>query len=78
MTAPIHPTARDPLGANNPGGEGAVVNGRVLMWNEGVFAPVDPSIAWGEWLSLQSSHLPESQARARTLRNALDQIGYLQ
>lgn len=76
---PLSSAARAPAVPNKPVGDGAeVINGEIVMWLDGRRAPVRPSTAWAEWLRLYDSPIPASQQRAKTIRAALDQIGYLQ
>lgn len=64
--------------AKNGAEEGSVINGRVMVWIDGLLRPATPSQAWSEWLWLAMSPLPETQARARAIRAALNQVGHLQ
>ena len=70
--------AKAPTAPNKPVGEGSVINGRVMVWIDGLLRPATPSQAWSEWLWLAMSPLPETQARARAIRAALNQVGHLQ
>lgn len=63
---------------NKDAPEGSVINGRVMIWIDGLLRPATPSQAWSEWLWLAMSPLPETQARARAIRAALNQVGHLQ
>jgi hypothetical protein len=67
-----------PVAAPHQAQEGSITDGRIMVWMDGVLRPVAPSEAWSEWLWLVTSPLPETQARARALRAALDQVGHLQ
>lgn len=58
--------------------EGSIINGRILVWMDGSLRHASPAEAWSEWLWLTFSTLPETQARARAIRAALDQVGHLQ
>lgn len=58
--------------------EGSIINGKIVMWNDGRLEPVKPSRAWSEWLALSDSPIRPSQERAKALRSALNTIGYLQ
>ena len=55
-----------------------VIGGQISVRFAGRMEPVRPFLAWSEWLSLQASPVPSTQQRAREIRSALDQIGYLQ
>lgn len=78
------PTARTPAdvqsvsAAKNCAGEGCIINGEIVVLDLGTLRPVSPMRAWNEWFSVVGSPSPQCQARARVLRAALDQIGYLQ
>lgn len=88
MTAQVSSTAKAPVRANNPAGDGwtfqadlpqvEVRDGQIVMWLNGWFGPVDTYAAWSEALWLASSPIPASRQRAAAIRAALDQIGYLQ
>lgn len=78
MTDTLSVAARALATANNGAGEGSIINGRVLVWMDGLLRPVTPAEAWSEWLWLTLSPLPETRARARVIRAALDQLGHLQ
>ena len=75
-TLPV--AAKAPTAPNKPVGEGSIINGRVLVWMDGSLRHATPAEAWSEWLWLTLSPLPETRARARVIRAALDQIGHLQ
>lgn len=64
--------------ANNGAPDAEVINGEIVMWMDGRRKPVRPALAWSEWLWLHDSPVPETRERAKTIRAALDQIGYLQ
>lgn len=55
-----------------------VENGQIKVRFAGRLEPVRPFTAWSEWLALQSSPNPATQQRAREIRGALNEIGYLQ
>ena len=75
--AGVEPNKRPvPLRASTP--EGSVINGRIMVWMDGLLRPATPSEAWSEWLWLTTSPLPETQARARAIRAALTAVGHLQ
>ncbi len=74
----LQPLSSAARSANNGAPDAEVINGEVVMWLDGRRAPVRPSTAWAEWLRLYDSPIPASQQRAKTIRAALDQIGYLQ
>lgn len=79
LATPLSSTAKAPVRANNPAGDGAeVINGEIVMWVDGCLKSVRPSLAWSEWLWLHDSPVPSTRERARSIRAALDQIGYLQ
>lgn len=63
---------------NKDAPEGSVINGRIMVWMDGLLRPATPSEAWSEWLWLATSPLPETQARARAIRAALTAVGHLQ
>lgn len=63
---------------NKDAPEGSIINGRILVWMDGSLRHATPAEAWSEWLWLTFSTLPETQARARAIRAALDQVGHLQ
>ena len=78
MTNTLSSAAKAPTAPNKPVGEGSVINGHVMIWMDGLLRPVTPAEAWSEWLWLAFSPIPATQARARSIRAALDQVGYLQ
>lgn len=63
---------------NKDAPEGSIINGRIMVWMDGLLRPATPSEAWSEWLWLATSPLPETQARARAIRAALTAVGHLQ
>lgn len=79
IAQPLSSAARAPAVPNKPVGDGAeVINGEIVMWLDGQRRAVRPALAWSEWLWLHDSPVPETRERAKTIRAALDQIGYLQ
>jgi len=78
VTDTLFPAAKAPTTAKNSVGEGSIVNGRIMVWMDGLLRAVTPSEAWSEWLWLATSPLPETQARARAIRAALTAVGHLQ
>lgn len=78
MTDTLSSAAKAPTTAKNSVGEGSIVNGRIMVWMDGLLRPATPSEAWSEWLWLATSPLPETQARARAIRAALTAVGHLQ
>lgn len=88
MTAQVSSTAKAPVRANNPAGDGwtfqadlpqvEVRDGVIVMWLDGRFGPVAPYQAWSEWLWLSQSRTASTRQRAAAIRAALNQIGYLQ
>lgn len=78
MTDTLSSAAKAPTTAKNGVGEGSVINGRIMVWMDGLLRPATPSEAWSEWLWLATSPLPETQARARAIRAALTAVGHLQ
>ena len=78
MTDTLSSAAKAPTTANNGVGEGSIINGRIMVWMDGLLRPATPSEAWSEWLWLATSPLPETQARARAIRAALTAVGHLQ
>lgn len=78
MAPSLSSAARAPAEPNKPVGDAEVINGEIVMWMDGQRRPVRPPLAWSEWLWLQDSPVPASRERAKSIRAALDQIGYLQ
>ncbi|MFT6427333.1 MAG: hypothetical protein ACJAVC_000598 [Brevundimonas sp.] len=78
VTDALFPAAKASVTANNGTEEGSVINGRIMVWMDGLLRPATPSEAWSEWLWLATSPLPETQARARAIRAALTAVGHLQ
>ena len=67
MTDTPFPAAKAPTTAKNSVGEGSIINGRIMVWMDGLLRPATPSEAWSEWIWLAMSPLPETQARARAI-----------
>lgn len=63
---------------NKDAPEGSVINGMIAVWADGVLRLMLPREAWSEWLWLANSPLPATQERVRSIRAALDSVGYLQ
>ncbi len=51
-------------------------NGEVVVMLGGVWIP-DTRLAWSEWVHASGSPIPATQERAREIRAALDEVGYL-
>ncbi|RZJ42848.1 MAG: hypothetical protein EON87_13665 [Brevundimonas sp.] len=58
--------------------EGQIINGKIAVWMNGSLRPVERWEAVHELSWLSGSPIPETQARARRIRAALEQAGAVQ